>query len=137
MRNLDPAKLIANLQRYRREAKANSNFGNIKSIRKGYFKAYSPEVQAKCWEIYNSLCIKHKAKLEAYPWYKRIMVATATRMALDALGITQTSRKGFHRLRIINHTKVMLRVRDKNPNNLSVYKRKVKVPKEPEVGYAP
>lgn len=124
-----PEKLMENLLRYQREARANEGFKNMPPPRDykqpRFFRKYPIEVQDKCWEHYNSLCIKHKAKLQGNNRYKRILVATATRLALDELGITQISRKGFHRLRIINSIKVRLNLRDKNPNN-----RRIK-------GYAP
>lgn len=121
---------MAHLLRYQKEARANEGFRNMPprdNSKPMYFRKYPPEVQAKCWEHYNSLCIKHKAKLQGNNWYKRILVATATRLALDELGITQISRKGFLRLRVINNIKVKLGFRDKNHANLRVYKRKVKV----------
>jgi len=110
--------LIAQLQRYRKEANANRNFGNAKDEGSGkpYFRNYPPEVQKVCWEHFSLLCSKHKAKLEANSSYVSVLVATATRLALDELGLRQVSRKGFHRLRIINRTKVALGIRDKNPN---------------------
>ncbi len=108
--------LIAQLQRYRKHAEGNRNFVGVRRYkRKAYFATYPPEVQTVCWEFYNSLYIKHGHKLEGDPSYVRILVATATRLALDKLGITQISRKGFHRLREINRVKVGLGIRVKYP----------------------
>jgi hypothetical protein len=121
--------LIANLQRYRKEADANRNFSGGKPGRTSLplFAKYPPEVQQVCREYLNSLCVKHKDRLEAnYGRYYGVLVATATRMALDKLGLRQISRKGFHRLRVINSTKVALGLRDKYPGKRYIPKRKVK-----------
>ena len=121
--------LIANLQRYRKEADANRNFkgGKMSGNPGRPFRAYPPSVQAVMWETLNSLCLKHKAKLEAnYQRTYGMLVATATRIALDKLGLRQISRKGFHRFRTINRIKVALGLRDKHPGKRYIPKRKVK-----------
>ena len=89
----------------------------MKSPRGALFHKYPPDVRALAWEYLNLLSIKYKAKLEtSHPGYYAILVATATRLALDKLGYTQISRKGFHRIRIINRLKVAIGVMDKNPD---------------------
>lgn len=113
------AKRIATLQRYRREA-AHNTLENIpgRHGRNGRNKnIYPPEVVAKRLEFLSSLCIKHKAKLEAnrHRIYG-ILVATATRMALDYLGLRNSSRKGFYKLRAMNKLKVDLGLQAKNPS---------------------
>lgn len=119
--------LIARLQTYRKQAEANHNFVNLRDNGergKPYFRKYPPEVQVICWEFYNSLYLKHGHKLLADSSYQRILVAVATRLALDKLGITQISRKGFHRMREINRVKVGLGIRDKSPDQVANNRRK-------------
>jgi hypothetical protein len=119
--------LIANLQRYRKEADANRNFSGGKpgNTLLPLFGKYPPEVQQVCREYLNSLCVKHKDRLEAnYGRYYGVLVATATRLALDKLGLRQISRKGFHRFRTINRIKVALGLRDKNLNDIMNNRRK-------------
>src|SRR6267154_4720763 len=100
LRNQTTASLIARLQRFRKHAEGNRNFTGVKRYKgQPYFSAYPPEVQTVCWEFYNSLYLKHGHKLQADPSYVRVLVATATRLALDKLGITQISKSGFHRTR--------------------------------------
>ena len=115
----DTAKLVATLQRYRKEAAANRNFSGGKrgNTFLPLFAKYPPEVQKVCREYLNSLCLKHKDRLEAnYGRYYGVLVATATRMALDKLGLRQISKKGFQRGRDINRIKVFLGIQDKNPD---------------------
>lgn len=103
------------LQRFKREAEANKNFGNKPKGTVGTpFLKYPPEVRKLAWEHLSSLCIKHKDKLKAqYGTYYGALVATATRLALDELGITQISRKGFNRRANIARLKVRIGIRDK------------------------
>lgn len=103
------------LQRFKREAEANKNFGDRKgSVGKPLFYKYPPEVRKLAWEHLSSLCIKHKDKLKArYGTYYGVLVATATRLALDELGITQISKKGTVRRRNIERLKVRIGIKDK------------------------
>lgn len=117
------ARAIAKLQSYRQQAAKNRNFANSPTgPKKGYFASYPPEVQRKCWEMLSALRIKHGDKVQG----SRIgmYVATATRMALDALGITKTSRNGFHRIRLINKQQVALGIRIPNPELAAHNRRK-------------
>lgn len=108
--------LNAKLQAYREHADKNRNFGGMRELRLGYFMAYPPEVRKLAWEHLSLLCVKHKAKLEARPSFKGPLVATATRLALDELGLREISRKGFYRLRAMRKLKVDLGIQDKNPD---------------------
>lgn len=108
-------KMNTTLQRYKREADANRNFGGRPSGRAGTpFLKYPPEVRKLAWEHLSSLCIKHQEKLKAnYGIYYGVLVATATRLALDELGITQISRKAWIRRREIARLQVRIGIRDK------------------------
>ena len=112
-------KFNTTLQRYKKVAEGNVNFSNGKRNPKGtpLFGAYPPEVRKLAWEHLSYLCIKHKARLQADRKFFGPLVATATRLALDELGITQISRKGFHRMRTINYLKYRIGIRDKHPVN--------------------
>lgn len=125
-------KKIALLQSYRQHAEGNRNFVGIREHKgKAYFSTYPPEVQKVCWEFYNSLYLKHGYKLEADPGYARILVATATRLALDHLGLRTISRSGFHRLRAINKLKVDLGIQDEHPvNRLSISEKRRRAAKK-------
>ena len=102
--------LINCLQAYRQHARDNT-LRNIPGRTKR--KVYPPEVMDKRNEILSSLCIKHKAKIEANKFYYGVLVATATRMALEQLGLSDATRKGFHTIRIMNRIRVNLGIRDK------------------------
>src|SRR5256885_3412340 len=107
--------LITKLQAYRQEARANRNFnGRTGEHGKPYFRNYPPEVRDAAWKHFSILCTRHKAKLEANGSLIGMIVATATRLALDELGLRQISRSGFHRLRAINFLKVSLGIQDKH-----------------------
>lgn len=113
------------LQRFKREAEANKNFGDRKgSVGKPLFHKYPPEVRKLAWEHLSSLCIKHKDKLKAkYGTYYGALVATATRLALDELGITQISRKGFNRRVGIARLEVRVGIRDKREGKWKTFTR--------------
>ena len=114
-------KLNARLQAYRQQAEERKTV-KVRIWSSGgrgglpLFRKYPPEVQEVCWQHYNSLCVKHKAKLDANPWFKCILVATATRVALEKLGL-KNPRIGLNRMRIINQLKVALGIRDVNIDN--------------------
>ena|SRR5947207_4906327 len=119
--------LIAKLQAYRQEARANRNFnGRTSEHGKPYFRNYPPEVRYVAWKHFSILCTRHKAKLEANRSLTGMMVATATRLALDELGLRQISRKGFHRLRAINYLKVRIGIQDKHIGNRYIPKKRKK-----------
>lgn len=107
-------KLNTTLQRYKKEADANRFFGGKPGEAGAPFRNHPPEVQKLAWEHLSYLCVKHKDKLKAnYQWYYRVLVATATRLALDELGITQISRKGACR----SMTMHAIRVRTRGKGN--------------------
>jgi len=109
------AKRVARLQLYRQSAEGNRNFkGRVGEPGRLYFRHYPPEVQRVCWEHFSSLCVKHKARLEVDGSFTGTLVATATRLALDQLGLRDISRQGFNRLRAIRRLKVDLGITDIN-----------------------
>src|ERR1700675_958885 len=99
--------LIARLQAYRQHAR-NNTLENIPTRDYKKRKVYPPIVLAKRNEILANLLIKHREKIKAKPMVNGkgglygILCATATRMALDQLGINNSGRKGFHRMRAMN-----------------------------------
>src|SRR5438445_4310377 len=114
------------LQRFKREADANRNFGDRVSTPGPRFHKYPPEVRKLAWEHLSYLCIKHKNKLKAnYGTYYGVLVATATRLALDELGITKISKKGVARRREIARLKVRIGIRDKRETPWKVSRKNV------------
>jgi hypothetical protein len=95
-------RLQRSLHRMRERAKGNYKFANRQSIHRSfeeshnvvYFRKYPPDVQECAWKHLNILCERHKDKLNGRPKYKGIMVATATRLALDELGYRRISLRG-------------------------------------------
>ena len=127
-------KMNRTLQLFREKAEGNRLLGSDRKWDKRsltgqwhppLFAKYPDAVKRRAWEHLSYLCTKHKARLEAnYGRYFGILVATATRLALDDINGTSSSRKGFHRIRAMNHIRVRLGIMDKREDQVANNRRR-------------